>query len=396
MKSIILLAALLLITNIYSQDKKTMEDVQGVIKEVRAKYAPDKRTALFTVNPKALKGSVFLEGETNIPEAKTELLRKLSEKKIKCDDLILTLPAKELGENIYGIITVSAANLRTEPRHSAEMATQCLMGWPVKILKKHREGWFLVQTPENYIAWVDDDAIAPKTKKEMDDYFIAKKVIYLDNFGFSTKQPESNSQVVSDLTKGNVLKFISVKDNVTEVEYPDKRKAFVANEKVKDLEEWFNAIEVTEDGIINTAKTMMGIPYFWGGTSVKGLDCSGFVKTTYYLNGIYLPRDASQQVNVGEPVDTKNGFASLKKGDLLFFGSKGNDSTKERITHVGMYIGDYEFIHEGGKVQINSLDNTKENFSQYRFNSFVRAKRIIGAIPKNVTEKINSNKFYEK
>ena len=99
---------------------------------------------------------------------------------------------------------------------------------------------------------------------------------------------------------------------------------------------------------------------------------------------------------MGELVDTKNGFGSCKVGDLLFFGAKGSDTTNERVTHVGMYIGDYDFIHEGGKVMINSFDNKKENFSHYRFTSFIRAKRILGSINKNVLEKINSNKFYEK
>jgi len=396
MKYLLLLAAFLIVTNTYSQDKKTMEEVQGIIKEVRAKYAPDKRTALFNVAPKALKGSVYFEGETNIPEAKSELFRKLAEKKIKCDDMIIVLPAKELGEKIYGVINASAAYLRTEPRHGAEMATQCLMGWPVKVLKKHREGWYLVQTPENYIAWVDDDAVALKTKKELDEHFIAKKVIYLDNFGFTNKTPDLNSQVVSDVIKGNIFKNLQTKDNLTEIEYPDKRRAWVENSKIKDLEEWFTALNPTEENLLSTAKTMMGIPYFWGGTSIKGLDCSGFTKTVYYLNGIWLPRDASQQVNVGELVDTKNGFGQCKVGDLLFFGTKGTDSTSERVTHVGMYIGDYDFIHEGGRVMINSFDNKKENFSQYRFNSFIRAKRILGVINKNLTEKINSNKFYEK
>jgi cell wall-associated NlpC family hydrolase len=396
MKYLILFTALALAANIYSQDKKTMEEVQQIVKEVKTKFAPDRRTALFNITPKAIKGSVYIEGETNIPEAKTELFRKLAEKKVKCDDMVIVLPAKELGEKIYGVITVSAANLRTEPRHAAEMATQCLLGWPVKVLKKHREGWYLVQTPENYIAWVDDDAVALKTKSELDEYFIAKKVIYLDNFGFTNKTADVNSQVVSDLTKGNVLKVLQVKDNFTEVEYPDKRRAYVENSKIKNLDDWFAACNPTEESLVATAKTMMGIPYFWGGTSVKGLDCSGFTKTVYYLNGIYLPRDASQQVNVGELVDTKNGFGSLKPGDLLFFGARGNDSVNERVTHVGMYIGDYEFIHEGGKVMINSLDNTKENFSAYRFNSFIRAKRILGSINKNVIEKITSNKFYEK
>lgn len=396
MKYLIFLLSFVLITTTYSQDKKTMEEVQNIIKEVRAKYAPDKRTARFEIKPIVQKTGVALEGETNLPAAKDELLKKLSDKKIKCDDMVEMLPSKELGEKIYGVIDVSAANLRTEPKHAAEMATQCLLGWPVKILKKHREGWYLIQTPENYIAWVDDDAVALKTKKELDNYFDSKKVIYLDNFGFTNISPDNNSQVVSDIVKGNILKFVETKGNFTEVEYPDKRKAFIENSKIKDLEEWFNAITVNADDIIKTAKSFMGIPYFWGGTSIKGLDCSGMTKTAYYLNGIYLSRDASQQVNQGELVDTKNGFSKLQKGDLLFFGTKGTDSTKERVTHVGMYIGDNEFIHESGKVGINSLDSKKDNFSKHRFNTFIRAKRIIGSINKNVLEVINSNKFYGK
>ena len=59
------------------------------------------------------------------------------------------------------------------------------------------------------------------------------------------------------------------------------------------------------DAIIHTAHMMMGIPYVWGGTSIKGLDCSGFTKIVFQLNGVQLPRDASQQVNVGELIDTQ-------------------------------------------------------------------------------------------
>jgi len=397
MKYLAFLLTFLLFANInYSQDKKIMEDVQGIIKEVRAKYAPDKRTALLKIDVKAQKGIAHLEGETNIPEAKNELLKKMSEYGIKCNDMINVLPAKELGDKIYGVVNASAAYLRTGPQHAAEMATQCLMGWPVKILKKEREGWLLVQTPENYIAWVDDDAVALKTKAELDEYFAAKKVIYLGDFGFSVKNPDMTSQVVSDVVKGNVFKLLQTIGNLTQIEYPDKRTAYVESDKVKDLNEWFDGIVVNDDQIIKTAKSLMGIPYFWGGTSIKGLDCSGFVKTVYYLNGIFLDRDASQQALQGENVDIKNGFGQLKKGDLLFFGKKGTDSTKERITHVGMYLGDYEFIHESGRVTINSLDPQKENFSQYRFNMFVKAKRIIGSINKNVLDFISSNKFYGK
>ena len=75
-------------------------------------------------------------------------------------------------------------------------------------------------------------------------------------------------------------------------------------------------------------------------------------------------------------VDIQNGYSRLKKGDLLFFGSKKNGIS--RVTHVAIYIGNNEYINSSGRVQINSLDSTQINFNGYRMNSLLSAKRIIG------------------
>jgi cell wall-associated NlpC family hydrolase len=90
-----------------------------------------------------------------------------------------------------------------------------------------------------------------------------------------------------------------------------------------------------------------------------------------------LPRDASQQVHVGEAVDTANSFDELQPGDLLFFGRPATESSKERVVHVGMWIGDNQFIHSSGMVRLSSFNKLDENFDEYNFNRFLRAKRMI-------------------
>lgn len=103
-----------------------------------------------------------------------------------------------------------------------------------------------------------------------------------------------------------------------------------------------------------TAERFTGIQYKYGGNNVvEGLDCSAFVKSVYYLIGVNIPRTSQEQFNAGDPVERKD----MKEGDLLFFG-KGTD----RISHVGMYIGNGNFIHaprRGEPIQITPVDNEK-------------------------------------
>lgn len=385
---------LLLISSLsVNAQSKYMNRANDIIEEIKTKYAPDKRVALFDVEVKKERKNLILFGETNILKAKDELMEKLKSQKIKVKDEVLLLPNEKLGDKTFGIVNVSVANIRSQPKHSAELATQALLGTIVKILKS-KNGFYLVQTPDEYISWVDDDGIIKVNREQLNDWDSNPQIIYLKDYGSAYTEPDVNSQRVSDLVIGNILISVGEQGEFVKVQFPDKRVAFIKNDETESYEKWLKQTRPTQEKIIETAKTFMGIPYLWGGTSAKALDCSGFTKTVYFLNGVLLDRDASQQVNKGILVDTENGFENLQKGDLLFFGNEETEKRKESITHVGIYIGNMEFIHEAGRVKINSFDETKPNFSKNRLEHFIRARRIITSLNSNGITLVKDSKFY--
>ena len=362
--------------------------MQSAIDSVRKIYAPDKRTALFDVT--AAGGVV--SGITNTPEAKTALLQMLQKEHIVYTDSIRLLPDSSLGMNTFAVVSISVANLRVKPGHPNEMVTQATLGTPLKLLTKEK-GWYMVQTPDRYIAWTEGGGIKLMNETTAAQWQAAEKAIYIKPYGFAYSAESTGAQTVSDLVYGDVLAFRKEQNGFYETWLPDGRPAYVPAGEIIMYKDWTASRNPTQENLVSASKLLMGVPYLWGGTSFKGVDCSGFTRTVYFMNGLVLPRDASQQVNIGQEVDTKSGWQNLQAGDLLFFGIPARDGKPERIIHVGMWLGgpNNEFIQSSSRVQVSSFTPGTPNYDGGELHRFIRAKRIT---PKDVLYDLRTVSFY--
>jgi len=112
--------------------------------------------------------------------------------------------------------------------------------------------------------------------------------------------------------------------------------------------------------ILKTAQSFIDVPYLWGGSSSdSGFDCSGLAMTVYQLNGLNLPRSSREQYEAGVPVEQND----LLKGDLVFFSTAGG----EKVTHVGIYVGEERFIHAPGRGKKIRVDYLSRSYYKKRY-----------------------------
>jgi SH3-like domain-containing protein len=371
---------LLLIAGIFfvmsSCQNSKVNKLQSEVNHIASQWVPDQRVGICNVKIKSVsKGTIILTGETTNKTAKAEIIKALNNHYKSLIDSIIIIPDTINNQKYFGLVTLSVINLRKEPKQNSELVSQARLGTPVLILKENNS-WVMIQTPDNYIAWTEESSLKLLTRKELEVWKSAPKVIYRESTGWLKDSTSVNSGVVGDLVGGCIMEKTGELNGYVSVALPDGRKGCVEKQKVMDFDTWKSTVSCTGESICSVARTFLGIPYLWGGSSAKAVDCSGFVQSVYFMNGLILSRDASLQALHGSDVDITYGYGKLRKGDLLFFGLK--EKGTNRVTHVAIYIGDNEYINASGRVVINSLDPNKLNYNSRRITSLLAAKRIIG------------------
>ena len=235
----------------------------------------------------------------------------------------------------YGIGHLSVAPCRAEASDKSEQVTQLLFGETLKVYEKKRS-WYRVKTAhDNYECWMDENQFQFITQREFESLNGAKPIVAADLVEVLSK------------TEDNELMTILLGANLPKLD----GKTLQINNAV-----WqFEGATIDTKTIHNKSKIaenaymLLNSPYQWGGRSAFGIDCSGFVQLIYKLNGVFLPRDASQQASMGQ---TLSFIEEAEEGDLAFF-----DNDEGAITHVGIILSNNRIIHASGKVRIDKLDH---------------------------------------
>ncbi len=377
MKRLLLFSTLTLLIAGCSKTDMRVVKIKNVIDSLKTQFAPDPRTAVFDITARDSGKYVILSGETDRLFAKDILfseVRKVTGENII--DSVDVLPDPNLDNVIDGIVDVSVGNIYQYPKYESQLVTQVLLGHTVRVLKRHH-GWLYVQCEDKYLGWAQPGIIRRVDSSELAAYNAKDKLLVTAIYTTVRSTPVSDGGTVSDAVMADLLTPVQKSGASYKVELPDGRTGFVSSNDVDSYTHYLATHKPTADGVEMVAKRLLGFPYLWGGTSTKGVDCSGFVKTVYRMNDIKLPRDASQQVNVGEKINPGPNFENLRKGDLLFFGKKAEDGKPAKIVHVAIYLGNGYFIHSSDRVQISSLLKTDSAFDQYDLDRFVTARRIL-------------------
>ena len=277
---------------------------------------------------------------------------------------------------------ISVACLRGEPRHSAELVSQAIMGTPLRLLEKDGQ-WWKVESPDGYVSYIIGNSIVTRSDYDMSRWRSEPRLIVTARE--EIRAYDSIGQPVTDLVNACIVEGEISGVNPVAVRLPDGREAYVDTAMVAPFDSWAKQ-DFDPMKLISIGESMMGTPYLWGGMSSKSLDCSGFVRVCYMDNGRILRRDASQQACTGMRIEPER-WRTCRRGDLLFFGNAATG----RVTHVAVYDHDGEYLHSSGRVRRNSIDPQSPI---YLSTPFLHAVRIDGHEGSDGIMKVENHPWY--
>lgn len=286
-----------------------------------------------SVTRKSAAASAWLARATEDPRAIGGELRIIPGDPPVLAGTALHIPANDLGLKVeaqrpsltMGVVHTGCLQLRGGPGHARELVSQLRLGDPIEVLE-HGPEWHRLRGPDGYVAYGRTNNVT-LTDTWRPTHMVVAPFLRVE-------LPQEREMVLSAGTRLLQTKpgHYQLPDGL-ELAIPEGVAPFGKRGDVASL--------------LAFARSFLGLPYLWGGTTCWGLDCSGLVQLSYAVHGVQLPRDADQQQAATEPVAK---VADLQAGDLVFFPG-----------HVGISLGGGRYIHASAKVGCVTLNAFNED-----------------------------------
>lgn len=271
---------------------------------------------------------------------------------------------------LFGTVSASTLNVRSGPGTSFGKVATLSSGAPVEIIEE-LDQWYHIQSDpitgyvsKEYITVEQAHQNIDQPSQPEQNVPPAQDTKTYGLVSASTLNvrsgPGSSHEKVSTLSSGAQVEILETLDGWYRIE-----GGYVSADYIQILDDSMTALQAQ---IVAYARSFLGCAYVYGGNGPTAFDCSGLTKYIYKHFGYTINRTATQQLKNGIPVSKEN----LQPGDLVFFNSEGTGVN--RATHVGIYIGDGNFLHASNKrvgVTITSLSDA------YRVRTYTTARRII-------------------
>ncbi len=254
----------------------------------------------------------------------------------------------------FGICLFSCIPAKKEASHSSEMVSQLLFGERYQVLKQDGD-WLEIKTSfDHYTCFIHAKQHNSLTEREHAELEKQQQVYVKDVVQTILSHSENTHFPV---TIGAQLPHYAKGD------FRIGAKAYHYDGSVA-----LSGEKKSSKAILDTAFLFLHAPYLWGGRSPFGIDCSGFTQLVFKLNGYVLPRDAYQQVELGQALSF---VEEAEAGDLAFF-----DNEEGKIVHVGILLSNKEIVHASGSVRIDKFDHYGI-FNQQQNRGYTHTLRVI-------------------